>query len=154
MWLHRDFTSLKDSWNLNANNTSWDITCVFHGHGFLLWHHRCHFMSTHSLRNTEVKTHTPRALHRKCNIFVINWYCIHSNSSALGVSNTRRRCINDELKIWPQIHEFFMKNHRFHLFLYARSLTMKGVGVYLGMGVYLNEYGTTHTHQVLGLHYR
>ena len=34
-----------------------------------------------------------------------------------------------------------MKNHQFHPFLCAKSLLMNGVGVYLSMGVYLNEYG-------------
>ena len=37
-------------------------------------------------------------------------YCIHSNSGALDVGKTWRWCINDELKIWPQIHAFFDEN--------------------------------------------
>ena len=59
-------------------------------------------------------------------------YRIHSNSSALMVTKTWKFVHNVGLKILPQIHAFFLhKIHQFHLFLCAKSLVMKGVGVYL-----------------------
>ena len=33
--IHRDFTSYSTSSNPYTHCTSWDITCIFHGHGFL-----------------------------------------------------------------------------------------------------------------------
>ena len=71
-------------------------------------------------------------------MILITTYRIHSNSSALGVSKTRRWCINDELRIWPQKHAFWWKIIDFTYFGVPGALWCRG-GVYLGMCVYLNE---------------
>ena len=57
-------------------------------------------------------------------------YRIHSNSSALSVGKTWCRCIVMGSNSDPQSMHFLYKNHWFHVFLCAKSLTMKGVGVY------------------------
>ncbi len=36
--LRRDFTWPFASWNIYANHSSWNITCIFHMHGFLLYY--------------------------------------------------------------------------------------------------------------------
>ena len=41
--LHRDLTRLKVKWLPNANQTLWDIICIFYKHSFSLLYHKCHF---------------------------------------------------------------------------------------------------------------
>ena len=57
-----------------------------------------------------------------------NDYRIHSNRSVLGVNKTRSWCINDGLKILPQIHAFSIPKLSISPIFGSQELDDKGVG--------------------------
>ncbi len=62
--------------------------------------------------------------------FVSQYNHIHSNSSALSVSNTLIWCIMMDSKSGLKSMHFLYKNRRFHHFWCAKSLMIKRVGVW------------------------
>ena len=94
--LCRYFMRPKAEWNVYVNHTFWDITCIVHGHSFLLIYHTQYFTTSHHLGNTEVISNTA-IWHQKCNICGINSFsrCNFSHPSIMEdiLINKRSRIV-------------------------------------------------------------